>query len=244
MAFVDLHSHLLWAIDDGCQSPEETVAAARLLVSLGWRDSAPTPHVHATFPSFDPAVCAARLAEAQARLDAEGIPLRLHSGAENVLDADYLSRLGVPERRGLGASGRWALVELPFRGDVPALPELLFHLARKGVKPLIAHPERCAEFEKPGRAEEAVRLGAVLQLNLGSLTGLYGRDVRKRAEKFLAGRIYGVAATDLHHPDGADEWLSDGLDALDRRAGTAEVERLCSTNPALILSGGEIVEGR
>lgn len=240
MAFCDLHSHLLWAIDDGCQSPEETLAAARLLVDLGWRDAAPTPHAHPLFPSGNPAVCAARLVEAQALLDAQGIPLKLHSGAENPLDADYLGRLGVEERRGLGPTARWALVELPFRGNVPAMPELLFHLARKKVRPLLAHPERCAEFDKAGRAAEAVRLGAALQLNLGALAGIYGRHVRKQAESFLDDGLYAVAATDLHHPEGAEEWLPEALDVLEERAGGEVVERLCSANPRKVLAGEEL----
>jgi protein-tyrosine phosphatase len=240
MAFVDLHSHLLWALDDGCQSPEETLAAARLLVGLGWREAAPTPHAHPLFPSRDPAVCAARLAEAQALLDLEGIPLRLHTGAENALDADYLQRLGVEARRGLGATGRWALVELPFRANVPGMPDMLFHLARRSLRPLIAHPERCLEFDRAGSAAEAVRLGAALQLNLGALVGIYGRHVRKQAEAFLAEGLYAVAATDLHHPEGAEEWLPEAIDALERLAGKAAVERLCAANPRRILAGEEI----
>lgn len=240
MAFVDLHSHLLWALDDGCQTPEETLAAARLLVSLGWRESAPTPHAHPLFPSRDPAACGARLAEAQVLLDLEGIPLKLHSGAENALDASYLERLEPEHRRGLGASGRWALVELPFRASVPTLPDLLFRLARRSVRPLIAHPERCVEFDKPGRAEEAVRLGAALQLNLGALVGIYGRSVRKQAERLLDAGLYAVAATDLHHPEGAEEWLPEALDALDARAGSPAVDRLCDANPRRILAGEEL----
>lgn len=240
MAFVDLHSHLLWALDDGCQTPQETLAAARLLVELGWRESAPTPHAHPNCPSGDPAACAARMAEAQALLDGEGIALKLHAGAENALDERYLERLGTGERRGLGASGRWALLELPFRMAVPSMPDLLFHLARRGVRPLIAHPERCLEFERPDRAAEAIRLGGALQLNLGSLSGVYGRDVRKLAERFLDEGLYAVAATDLHHPEGADEWLAEALEALEGRAGADAVERLCSVNPSRILAGEEL----
>jgi len=239
MSFVDLHSHVLWALDDGCLDPGETVSAAQLLVELGWREAAPTPHAHALFPSRDASACAARLAEAQALLDAQGIPLRLHSGAENPLDPPYLERLEAGERRGLGARERWALVELPFRGSVPTMGDLLFRLARRGVRPLVAHPERCAEFDRPGRAAEAVRLGAALQLNLGSLAGVYGRGVRKLAEHFLDEGLYAVAATDLHHPDGADEWLPEALDALERRVGLEGVERLCGENPRRVLAGEE-----
>jgi len=240
MPFVDLHSHVLWALDDGCQTPEETLAAARLLVGLGWREAAPTPHAHALFASGDPTACAARLAEAQTLLDREGIPLKLHSGAENPLDADYLGRLSLEGRRGLGPTARWALVELPFRDGVPAMPDLLFHLARRTVRPLLAHPERCAEFDRPGRADEAVRLGAALQLNLGALAGLYGRRVRKQAEAFIDAGLYAVAATDLHHPDGAEEWLPESLGLLEERVGPAEVDRLCSTNPRRILAGEDV----
>jgi protein-tyrosine phosphatase len=179
--------------------------------------------------------------EAQALLDGEGIPLRLHGGAaENPLDGDYLGRLSVEARRGLGATGRWALVELPFRGSVPAMPDLLFHLARRSVRPLLAHPERCAEFDRAGRAAEAVRLGAALQLNLGALAGIYGRHVRKQAEAFLSERLYAVAATDLHHPEGAEEWLPEALDLLEKRVGGAEVERLCADNPRRVLAGEEV----
>jgi protein-tyrosine phosphatase len=240
MAFVDLHSHILWDLDDGCESPEETLQAARLLVELGWRDAAPTPHAHDSFPSIDPGYCATRLEEARALLAAEGIPLTLHAGSENLLDADYLGRLAPEGRRGFGATGRWALVELPFRANVPAMPDLLFHLARRSVRPLIAHPERCAEFDRAGRAAEAVRLGAALQLNLGSLAGVYGRHVRKQAEAFLDERLYSVAATDLHHPDGAEEWLPEALDALEDRVGAAELERLCSSNPRRVLAGEDV----
>ncbi|HSN14541.1 MAG TPA: CpsB/CapC family capsule biosynthesis tyrosine phosphatase [Anaeromyxobacteraceae bacterium] len=241
MAFLDLHSHLLWALDDGCQTPEETLAAARLLVELGWRDSSPTPHAHPLFPSRDPAACVARLQEAQALFDREGVPLRLHAGAaENPLDEGYLDRLAPEQRRGLGPTGRWTLVELPFRSAVPALPELLFHLARRAVRPLLAHPERCVEFDKAGRAEEAARLGAAFQLNLGALVGVYGRGVRKQAERLLDAGLYAVAATDLHHPDGAEEWLPEALVALEKRAGSAAVDRLCGDNPRRILAGEEL----
>jgi protein-tyrosine phosphatase len=240
MGFVDLHSHLLWAIDDGCETPGETLAAARLLVALGFTDVAASPHAVAGLPSGDPAVSEARRVEAQALLVAEGIPLTLHRSAENRLDADFLARAEGAGRRGIGATQRWTLVEVPFDGAVPKLPDLVFLLRRKGVLPLFAHPERCLEFERPGRAEEVVRLGGALQLNVGALAGVYGKGPRRAAERLLDAGLYAVAATDLHRPDGADEWLDEALTALEKRAGTETFERLLSTNPRRILEGQEL----
>jgi protein-tyrosine phosphatase len=240
MGYVDLHLHLLWGVDDGCETPAETLAAARLLVDLGYDEAAPSPHAIPELPSGDPAVCEARRDEAQALLDAERVPLRLHPNAENRLDEAFLARVEGPGRRGIGAAQRWALVEAPFRAGVPALADLVFQLKRKGVSPLFAHPERCLEFERPGRAEEVVRLGGALQLNVGALAGVYGKTARKLAERFLGDGLYAVAATDLHQPEGARRWLEEALAALAKRAGKAGLERLLADNPRRVLAGEEL----
>ncbi len=240
MGHVDLHCHLLWALDDGCETPDETVAAARLLVELGFAEAAPSPHAVASLPSADAARCEVRRGEAAALLAREGVPLALHANAENRLDEEFLARAEGAGRRGIGASGRWVLVETPFDAPVPALAELVFGLRRKGVWPLFAHPERCAEFERPGRAEEVVRLGGALQLNVGALAGVYGRPARRLAERFLSEGLYAVGATDLHRPDGAREWLEEALVALEKRVGADGLARLLSANPRRILAGEEL----
>ena len=240
MGLVDLHCHLLWALDDGVETPAEALAGARLLASLGFSDAAPSPHASLDWPSGDEAACEARRAELQALLLAEGVALTLHRNTENKLDESFLARADGPARRGVGPSQRWALVELPFRGGVPALPDLVFRLRRKGVLPLFAHPERCAEFERPGRAEEVVRLGGALQLNVAALIGLYGKAPRKVAERLLDEGLYAVAATDLHHPAGAEEWIPEALEVLEKRAGRQGFERLLSENPHRVLQGAEL----
>ena len=240
MGLVDLHSHILWGIDDGCETPAETVAAARLLVDLGFSDAAPSPHAVQGLPSGDPARAAARLAEVVELLRTQGIPLTLHRNAENRLDEEFLARADGDRRRGIGATQRWVLVEAPFESAVPALPDLVSRLRQIGILPLLAHPERCAEFERPGRAAEVVRLGAALQLNVGALSGVYGKGPRRQAERFLDEGLYAVAATDLHHAGGAHEWLDEALSALERRAGNDGLERLMAEHPRRILAGEEL----
>ncbi len=241
MRFVDLHNHLLWALDDGCETPADTLEAARLLVALGFDAVAPSPHALSAFASDDPARVDLRRAEAAALLAAEGVQLALHPNAENRLDDQFLARAAGDRMRGIGAAGRWVLVETPFQAPVPALADLVFSLRRRGFSPLFAHPERCLEFERPGRAEEVVRLGAALQLNVGALAGVYGGSARRLAERFLEEGLYAVAATDLHRPDGAYEWLDLAIGALERRAGQAGLERLLAVNPRRILAGEELV---
>jgi len=237
---VDLHCHLLWGIDDGCRSPEDSVAAARALAAAGYSDAAQTPHARADFPSRDAGLCEERFLALADLLGKEGVPLAVHRGAENFLDEGFLERVARGEPRALGAAGRYVLVELPFAGAVPRLPDLLFRIRLKGLVPVVAHPERCAEFGRPGRAEESARLGAALQLDVGALVGRYGRTARKLAERFLGEGLYAVAATDLHGPVEADRWVPEALRALEKRAGPAEALRLSRDNPRRALAGEEL----
>jgi len=241
MKLVDLHDHVLWDIDDGCETPEQSLEAVRLLASLGYAELAPSPHALLELPSGDPALCEERLRDLAALLEREGVEMALHTNAENKLDEGFLARAGDrATRRGIGPSGRWTLVEAPFQAHLPALPDLVFRLRRQGVMPLFAHPERCLEFERPGRAQEVVRLGGALQLNIGALAGLYGRQARRQAERFLGEGLYAVAATDLHVPQEARRWLEAGLRALEREAGVDGLRTLCGENPARIARGEEL----
>lgn len=239
MGLVDLHCHLLWAVDDGCRDAAEALAAARALAGAGYTDAVPTPHARGDFPGADPGTCEARLGELRALLAAEGIALALHRGSENFLDEGFFAGIDRGEPRVLGA-GRYTLVELPFAAAVPALPDLVFRVKLKGLTPVIAHPERCAELGRPGRAAEAVRLGAALQLDVGALVGRYGREARRTAERLLDESLYAVAATDVHRPDDAARWIPEALAALARRAGEEALSRLCEANPRRVLSGEEL----
>jgi protein-tyrosine phosphatase len=237
MDLIDIHCHLLWGLDDGCQTPDETLEAARALASLGYTAAAPSPHAQARYPGGDPAACARRLEDARALLAEAGVSLALHRNAENPVDASYLAGLEEGRSRGIGEAERFALVEFPFLDEVPDLPGVVARVRARGVLPIVAHPERCLVFAPAGRAAEVVRAGACLQLNIGSLIGRHGPAALALAERFLGEGLYSVGGTDLHGPHQAAEWIDEALSALERRAGKAELRRLCSENPRRALAG-------
>ncbi|MCP3103467.1 protein tyrosine phosphatase [Myxococcus sp. K15C18031901] len=232
--YVDLHCHLIPGVDDGARSLDDALEMARALVSLGFSTVAPSPHARPEYAAVD--VVEQRLGELREALAREHLPLTLGRNAENVLDEAFLRGLGTPAARMLGA-GRCVLVELPYTAPVPALPDILFRIRTKGILPLIAHPERCLEFERKGRAAEAVRAGALLQLDVGALVGRYGGTAKKLSRAFLDEGLYAVAATDLHGPVGARDWVGRAMEELDRRAGGETFARLLRDNPARLLAG-------
>lgn len=237
--YTDLHCHLLWGIDDGPTDRSATVAMARALFSLGFSSVAPSSHAQPQFP--DRAEVAERRVEAQAAIAEAGLSLALYENAENLLDERFLEREMAQQGWHING-GPWLLLEVPFEARVPALPDIVFRLRRRGSRPLFAHPERCAQFQSLERAEEVVQMGAGLQLDLGSLTGRYGKPARKLAYRLLEAGLYAVAATDLHGPDGAEKWVSEALRELYRAVGDAELKRLMAENPARIVRGESLDE--
>ncbi|HEX8435292.1 tyrosine-protein phosphatase, partial [Archangium sp.] len=214
----------------------------RALVDLGFTTAAPSPHARPEYPSFSRELVEARRAELREALERAGVKLALGVNAENYLDEAFVRGLGTPEARLLGA-GKYVLVELPYTSPVPALTDILFRIRLKGVTPVLAHPERCLEFERKGRAAEAVQAGALLQLDVGALTGRYGGTARKLARTFLEDGLYAVGATDLHGPVGAREWVGKALEELRSRGGERTFIRLMATSPGRLLAGEPLESG-
>ena len=240
MGFVDLHLHLLPGIDDGARSMEDSLAMARALTSLGFSAAAPSPHHRAQYASSSVELCLAKLEELRGELKAHTLELELFNNAENFfLEEGLFSELGTPRARLIGSS-KALLVEAPYTGPLPMLPDLVFRMRLKGVTPVIAHPERCMEFEKKGRAAEAVRCGALLQLDLGSLIGRYGKPAQRLAHEFLREGLYAVAATDAHSSANLEDWVSLGLGALEKAVGSEGVHQLLERGPRAVLAGAAL----
>jgi protein-tyrosine phosphatase len=237
VGLVDLHLHLLPGVDDGARTLEDSVAMARALSALGFTALAPSPHHREEYASRSRELCAQKLDEVRAALASGGLSLELFVNAENFfLDDALLSDVAAGTARTLGR-GKVLLVEAPYQGPLPMLADVVFRLKLKGVTPLIAHPERCFEFEKKGRAAELVRGGALLQLDVGALIGRYGKTAQRLARGFLDDGLYAVAATDLHGPVGAEAWVGDSLKALEEAVGGAAFEELFSARPRRLLAG-------
>ena len=144
---IDLHTHLLPGIDDGPDTIEESLELAEAIVADGVRIAACTPHVrddHGTTPES----MEAALALLQQELKAAGIPLEARGGGEIALER--LPGLGEDERArfGLGGNPHLLLLEFPYFGWPLALPTLVAELRTKGIKAVIAHPERSEEVQE------------------------------------------------------------------------------------------------
>jgi protein-tyrosine phosphatase len=197
---IDLHCHILPGLDDGPPDLEGSLALARAQVDAGVQVVAATPHVLAEYPVNDSVTIAAAVAELNVSLQRESIPLEVLSGAE--IGLTRAAELDDDELRALGlGGGPWLLVEPPLSASSAGVDIILRHLRERGHRLLIAHPERCPEFQRrPETLRALVRDGMLVQVTAGALVGQFGGPVRRFARTLVDDGLAHVLASDAHDP--------------------------------------------
>ena len=232
---IDLHCHLLPGIDDGAPDEGASLEMARIAFADGIRTTACTPHIYPGVFENDMAGIAARIAELQAKLDTEGIGLKLIIGADAHLTPELLGRLKARTAPTL-AGGRYFLLEPPHHVAPPRFEESVFAFIGAGYVPVITHPERLTWVERHYAVfESLVRSGAWMQVTAGSLTGRFGDAAQYVGEKMLDDGLVHLLATDAHSTRHRAPLLGEGRDAAEKWVGAEEARRLVVDRPQAIL---------
>ncbi|HEY7310306.1 MAG TPA: CpsB/CapC family capsule biosynthesis tyrosine phosphatase [Gemmataceae bacterium] len=226
---LDLHCHILPALDDGASSLEEALAMARFCVRDGITHITATPHcnrsTHLLRADILPHV--ARLNENLTRAE---IPLTVLPGSEiQLTDSDtYRRECEDGLYCHLGDSTSFTLLEFNWHGRryPPDAVELVGWLRERGMRPLIAHPERHDFFQDdPPRLRALVDAGAWLQITVDSLLGNHGSAPRVAGEEMLRDYREVVLATDAHNLRRCSG-LSPGYAWVEERFGAERAEDL------------------
>lgn len=230
---VDLHCHLLPAVDDGPRTLEESVAYAATAAAAGTHTIVATPHVELV----DVRSLPERVRDVQAALDEAGVPIRVLCGGE--LKPQSLPELGDEELDVIAhgpADARWLLYEVPFRGVDDAFVDGARELWARGFELLLAHPERSRDVLDGGiDAIDALRRGgARVAANVGPLLGVEGDRREAAARELLARGVPDVIATDAHPPS-RPFTLAQGAELA---GAGALARRLTADEPARLLAQG------
>lgn len=232
---IDLHCHLVPGIDDGATDLSVSFAMARAFVADGVTVVACTPHIlPGLYPNSGPQIRDA-VAYLQRALDAEGIPLRVTTGADNHVVPGMAAGLRSGHLLSLGDS-RYVLVEPPHHVPPPRMEQLFFDILVAGYVPILTHPERLTWLKQ--HYDSVLRLahaGVWMQITAGSLAGTFGRSARYWGERMLDEGCVHILATDAHDVDRRPPNLGLGRDLAARRVGEAEAWNLVLTRPDGVL---------
>jgi tyrosine-protein phosphatase YwqE len=195
----DLHSHLIPGIDDGSPDMETSVSLISSLCQMGYKKIITTPHVMQEGYKNNAAIISAGYQKVRQELAARHLTPDFHAAAEYLLDPGLVEMVGKNEPL-LTISENKILLEFSFMAPPLSLHQILYEIQVKGYALIIAHPERYPYFHhKPEQYQKLTDMGCELQMNLLSLTGYYGKSIRKAALKLLDGQYVSYLGTDLHH---------------------------------------------
>lgn len=199
MLGVDMHSHLLPGIDDGSPDAATSVSYIKKMMELGYRKFITTPHAYPDLYPNNPATIQAALAVLQKQLQEEAVDVEVHAAAEYFIDDTFADRLKNKEQL-LTLHNNFVLVEISFMQPPPDLNEVLFELIVQGYQPVLAHPERYNFYHSKKEIYHRFKdQGCLLQINLLSLIGYYGKSVQDAAHFLVQEKLVDLVGTDLHH---------------------------------------------
>ncbi len=192
-----MHSHLLAGLDDGVKSHEEAVQLIQNFHRLGYSKVITTPHIMSDYYRNEPDQIIAKAVELNKLLHDNHISVIVEAAAEYYLD-ENLSIIINEEKRLLTFGSNYLLFETNFFSEPYYLNEFIFNAITQGYKPVLAHPERY-QYMTMEKAEDLRDRGVLLQLNIPSVVGYYGKPIERMAVKFIEAGWVDLVGSDCHN---------------------------------------------
>ena len=206
----DIHCHVVPGIDDG--SPDAVTSAELIERMQGWglQRILASPHVTKSTFENSPAMIQPAMEALRAELASRGNTIEIGHHAEYRIDELLMDN--IKQNTLMPLPNDFILIENSFIQEPWNLEQLMFDLQIKGLRPILAHPERYAYYHNRfKRYEELHNAGLMFQINVLSLADAYGGAEGKIARELIKKGLVDFIGTDLHnhrHADTIDAYLT------------------------------------
>lgn len=240
--FVDIHCHILPGVDDGSQTPEETKAMLQKAWDEGFQIMVATPHYHKQRGKNDIELIKKQLLLTRKLAKEVNPKMQICLGMEIYYGED------VPEllKEGRVVSirkSRYILVEFSPGDEFQYILNAVRKLQMSGHTVIIAHIERYNCLRKDISNVEYLReMGAYLQVNTGSITGSYGRSVKKFLREVLKAHLVQLVGTDAHGSERRTPKMQEAYKEVVKRCGEEYADQIFGQNAKKVLRNEEIDE--
>tara|TARA_Y100000766_G_scaffold274920_1_gene277392 strand:+ start:144 stop:875 length:732 start_codon:yes stop_codon:yes gene_type:complete len=193
--FVDIHSHILPGIDDGAKNINESLKLISKMKNLGFSKIIATPHTYqGLYNNTNESII--KSYEKLSNKFENGIKVCFAS--EYLIDETIMERIKKNEI--LCLKDKFLLLETSFIDYPLNLYDIIFEIKLNGYIPVIAHPERYIYMHNDFKSYYKLKkMGCKFQLNLLSLTGFYGKDIRIISKKMINKNLIDFAGSDIHN---------------------------------------------
>ena len=240
IGFIDIHTHILPATDDGAKDMAEAITMLKMAWDCGTRMVVLTPHYRAAYKK----IATSQIYEtfhqlvAEAQQEVPGMELRL--GRELHNEQDLPDKLRTGEAIAL-AQTRYVLLEFSSVSLRSQIVRGVENVLYSGYVPIIAHVERYAAFrEDKDLIDEVLNMGALIQVNAESVLGENGWGTRRYCHKLLRTQKVHFIASDAHQVDWRPPVLDKCWERISKKYGYHYAEQIFRQNAEKILGNREL----
>lgn len=234
---IDIHNHIVFDVDDGSKSIEQSIRMIKAASEAGITEICMTPHYMEDGYKTEKSILKQKLDMLQKAVLEESIPVKLYLGEEVFIFPDMPEN--IDKLVSLNDS-KYILMEFPLVEEVSYIDDVIYKLLSYGKVPIIAHPERYLASEKNfGFIENLLKKGALLQVNINSLVGHYGKEAKKIATKLLKNNMVQFIGSDAHS-SASYYTIKESLSILKKLVSEEQFLKLTETNPKMVLNDEEV----
>ena len=233
---IDIHSHLIYGVDDGTKTKEESIEILKNLRENNITDIILTPHYIAETRYVSSKIDNINiLKDIKKELELNNIDINVYLGNEIYIDRDILKLIKENKICTLNNT-EYVLIELPMSGVYPDYYDIINNLINEGCKVILAHPERYTTFQKDfNKILELNELGVLFQCNYGSILGEYGHEAKKCMKYLLKNKLVSFMGTDIHKNKDNYSYINKSIKKMSKYLSKEEIEAITSINAKKII---------
>ncbi|MFR2535237.1 MAG: tyrosine-protein phosphatase [Clostridia bacterium] len=232
---VDTHSHIVYNVDDGAKTIQDSVQMLKEAQKAGFTDVILTPHYMETYYEVETEQIQENIREIQAELERQEIAINLYQGNEIYVTSDMNTLIETKKATTLNQT-RYLLFELPMNTECLNLTEVVYQILSVGKIPIIAHPERYEWVQKdPNRLIPFIEDGVLFQSNYGSVLGQYGKKCKDTIKIALQHQMIHFLGSDVHRANHIYLKIEEATEEIQKWIGKEAFVELSTSNPMCII---------
>lgn len=230
---IDIHTHILYGVDDGADMPEMSQIMLKDAATQGIDKIIFTPHYRPGMFKYD--IERIRSVYDEVKVCADKLGIETHLGCEYHVDGDIVDNLKHKVCHTL-AYGDYVLAEYSYSDSYRKIRNTVDDLLANGYIPVIAHAERYEVFIKePKVLGEFRSMGAMIQINADSIIGKEGLRTKRLCRTIIKEHYVDIIASDCHNMTGRRCRMKECREYIAKKYGEERAHRLFETNPGRIL---------
>lgn len=233
---VDIHCHIVPAVDDGAQTKSQVRALLKKEYEDGVTTLVLTPHYRKGMFDAPDDLVLKRAAYVMHEVRELGLPMEIYLAREYHANTDMIEELKAKSQYRINKS-RYVLVEFSSAHSYEKIRGWIYQLVAAGLRPIIAHVERYPDvMSKLEQVDELIQLGAYIQISTSAVLGEHGLRLKGYTKNLLKRRMVHFVASDAHDMESRRPNMRECREYVAKKFGEDYAEELFVKNPRNILS--------